>query len=386
MNPLFMVLTTLLLLCSTGAQAQTRFLNDRVTLSGFGTLGLVHNNQSEAAPIRHTGQPHGAEHGLSGRIDTRLGLQGRLRLNDEVDTVAQVMSQYHDTGNFRPELMLAFIRYTPDPAFQLRIGRLGWDVDLISDSRHVGYAYPWIRPPVDHFGVLQLTWIDGVDVTFKQPVGSDLVWARFFAGSSDSRFFMSDDLSAHFDVHRVYGGHLNYETGDWRFRAGYTQVNSGVTFDGTLADQVEQFFNVDANHYFNYLIGFDQLEIYSLGAVYNPGPLQFQAIWNRDVLAGGDTWIDSGFLSAAWRLDTLTPYALLSGVRTHDAREDPIGSNVEQNTWSLGLRYDMATNLALKAQVDRIHTLSPGLLWRDVDDDWNGGWSTLVSLGLDFVF
>ncbi|REC94252.1 porin [Kushneria indalinina] len=386
MKSLPILLMALLLACSAGAQAQTRLLDDRVTLSGFGTLGLIHSDQDRADFVRDTGQPKGAEKGWSARTDTRLGLQASVRLTDELDTVVQGMSQYHSSGDFSPELMLAFVRYAPDPGFQLRVGRLGWDVDLISESRYVGFAYPWIRPPVDHFGVLQLTYIDGADVTFTRPVGDDLVWARLVAGRSDSRFFMSDALEADFDAHNVLGGHLNYETGPWRFRAGYTRVRSEVSFSGGDADLIDQMFNIDANRYLNYLTGFDELQVYSLGAAYSSGPLQLQAIWNRDILADGDTWLDTGFVSAAWRMDRWTPYAMASGTRTHDSREDPIGSNIEQNTWSLGLRYDVTTHLALKAQFDRIHTRSPGLLWRGIDDGWKDDQSNLVSLGLDFIF
>ncbi|WP_299256713.1 hypothetical protein [uncultured Kushneria sp.] len=173
--------------------------------------------------------------------------------------------------------------------------------------------------------------------------------------------------------------------GGW-FRAGYTRVRSEVSFSGTDADLIGQLYSVDANHYLNYLIGFDELQIYSLGAAYSAGPLQLQAIWNRDILADGDTWLDTGFVSAAWRMTRWTPYAMLSGVRTHDSREDPIGSNVGQHTWSLGVRYDVITNMALKVQLDRIHTRVPGLLWRGTDGNWKDDQSNLVSLGLDFIF
>ncbi|OHV08402.1 porin [Kushneria phosphatilytica] len=380
------LLVILLILLPVSAGAHTLPVNDRFTFSGFGTLGLIHNNLAEADAVRDTSQPKGADEGWSGRIDTRLGLQAGLKFTNQLDAVVQGMSQYHDTGDFSPELMQAFLRYSPDPALQMRFGRLGWDVDLVSDSRYVGYAYPWVRPPVDHFGILQLTHIDGADVTYKRPFGSDLVWLKLFAGQTDSRFYMSDDLKADFDADRVYGSHINYETGAWHFRLGYTRVESDVTFGGFYTTLIEQNHGMDADLFLNHLIGFDRLQLYSIGAIYNPGALQLQAIWNRNVLASGDTWIDSGFVSAAWRFGSLTPYVIHSRVDTHDEREDPIGSNVKQRTWSLGLRYDVATNVALKTQIDRVHTLSPGLLWRDVDDDWNGGWGPMVSLGLDFVF
>lgn len=157
MKSLSIAMMALLLTCSAGAQAQTHLLDDRITLSGFGTLGLIHSDQGEADFVRDVGQPRGAEKGWSARTDSRLGLQASVNLTRELDVVVQGMSQYHSSGDFSPELMLGFVRYAPDPDFQMRIGRLGWDVDLLSESRYIGYAYPWIRPPVDHFGVLQLT-------------------------------------------------------------------------------------------------------------------------------------------------------------------------------------------------------------------------------------
>ncbi|MFC0336370.1 porin [Kushneria avicenniae] len=386
MKRILPLLAVLLWTGSADIQAQTRFLDDRVTLSGFGTLGLLHSNQEHADFVRDIGQPKGAEQGWSSRIDTRLGLQADIRFDEKLTGVIQGMSQYHSSGDFSPELMLAFLRYSPDPGFQFRVGRLGWDVDLVSDSRYVGYAYPWIRPPVDHFGVLQLTYIDGADVTFKRPMGSDLIWARFFTGRTNSRAYLSDELYANFDADHIYGGHLNYETGAWRFRAGYTRIESDVDYGGTLADQVAQIPGFNTRRFFNAATGFEQLEVYSVGAIYNPGPLQLQAIWNRDILIRNEIWVDSAFVSAAWRFNDLSPYTVLSAVRTHDDRDDPLNSNIEQRTWGVGLRYDVANDLAIKTQVDRIHTHSPGLLWRNTDDSWNGGWSTMVSLGLDFIF
>ncbi|SPJ34355.1 porin [Kushneria phyllosphaerae] len=380
------LLTTLLLMGSAGVKAQSHLLNDRVTLSGFGTIGLIHSDQGEADFVRDVGQPKGAEQGWSARTDTRLGLQANMRLTSELDAVVQGMSQYHSSGDFSPELMLAFVRYAPMPDFQMRVGRLGWDVDLLSESRYIGYGSPWIRPPVDHFGVLQLTYIDGADVTFTRPFGDDLIWARFFAGTSDSRFFMSDALQVDFDADSILGGHLNYESGPWRFRAGYTRIRSNVNFSGDDADLIGDLFGIDANQYLNPRTGFDDLQVYSLGAAWNKGPLQLQTVWNRDILADGDTWLDTGFVSGAWRMDKLTPYVLLSNVSTHNNSADALSGNVNQNTWSLGLRYDVVTNLALKAQFDRIHTRTPGLLWRGTDGNWKDDHSNLLSLGLDVIF
>lgn len=377
-----------LMLSVTSVVAEARPLTDdgRLTFSGFGTLGLVHSNQGDAGFIRDISQPKGADKGWSARTDSLLGAQVGYRLTDELDAVVQGISRYGQDGNYRPEVSWAFLRYRPDPSVQLRVGRLGWDVYQLADSRYVGYAYPWARPPVDHFGILQLTHIDGGDVTFKQPVGSDLMLLKLYAGRSSSKIYLIDDLSADFDVDSVYGGHVDYETGPWRFRTSYTEVHSDVGFSGSVADQIEQipFLALDADTVLGDIFGFDRIRLFSLGTLYDRGPLQVQVMWNRSQTSRHEGQIDSGFVSVGYRIDRVTPYVVASRVETSSTNPD--NSDINQRTWSLGARYDVTTNMALKAQFDRIDTRSPGFLWRQDDSDWNGGWSSVFSLGLDFIF
>ncbi|WP_083627649.1 porin [Salinicola sp. MH3R3-1] len=372
------------LACSSEARPLTD--DGRLTFSGFGTLGLVHSNQGDAEFIRDISQPKGAEEGWSARTDSLLGAQVGYRLTDELDTVVQGISRYGEDGNYRPEVSWAYLRYRPDPSVQFRVGRLGWDVYQLADSRYVGYAYPWVRPPVDHFGILQLTHIDGGDVTFKQPVGSDLLLLKLYAGRSSSKIYLIDDLSADFDVDSVYGGHIDYETGSWRFRTSYTEVRSDVDFSGTVADQIEQipFLGLDADKVLGDIFGFDRIRLFSLGTLYDHGPLQVQVMWNRSQTSRHEGQIDSGFISVGYRTGRVTPYVVASGVKTSSTNPD--NSDIDQRTWSLGARYDVTTNMALKAQLDRIDTRSPGFLWRQADSDWSGGWSSVFSLGLDFIF
>lgn len=385
MSVLRILLISLLLwpLCG---PAMARALTDdgSVTLSGFGTLGFVHNNTDEAEFIRDIGQPKGADEGWSARTDSLLGLQLGVKLDDELDVVVQGISRYHDTGNFRPELSWAFLRYTRTPAVVLRAGRLGWDVYQLSDSRYVGYAYPWVRPPVDQFGSLQLSHIDGADVTFKHPIGSDLIRLKLYAGRSDSTIYLSDDLRADFDVEKVYGGHLDYETGPWRFRLGYTEVDADIHYAGPPADLIRQYLRIDPDPLFNDMLGIDNLKLYSLGLTYDSGPYQWQTMVNRSHTVG-DSDVDSGFVSFGYRTGQWLPFAMFSIVDT--STPGGVDQNAfAQRTYSLGARYDVTPGIALKAQVDRIHVDQPGFLWRNQDQDWGDSWATMFSLGLDFVF
>lgn len=376
-----------LVLMSMSLAAQAFHASDdgRLTLSGFGTLGLVHSDNSEAEFLRDIGQPKGAGEGWSARVDSLLGAQLGWRFDPRWDLVVQGISRYHDSGNYRPELSWAFVRYRPDPVLQLRAGRLGWDVFQLADSRYVGYAYPWARPPVDQFGMLQLTHIDGADVTFKQPLGSDLVLLKLYAGSSDSRIHVVDDLIADFDADAVYGGHLDYEHGPWRLRTSYTEVRSDVDYAGSIVNEIDslQVPGLDGEREIERALGFSRLRLFSLGALYDSGPLQVQAMWNRSRTARHHGRIDSALLSVGYRVGQVTPYVAHSRAMTSSTNPDV--TDIDQRTWTFGTRFDVARDIALKVQLDRIDTRRPGFLWRG-DSDWEGGWSSIFSLGLDFIF
>ncbi|RKR07486.1 hypothetical protein C7446_0298 [Kushneria sinocarnis] len=378
------LLSLLLSLLPVSAGAQALAGNEPLTVSGFGTLGVIHNSSSEAAFVRDLGQPKGAGEGWSARVDTLLGGQVDLKLNDRFDVTLQGISRYHHEGDFSPELTWAFLRYTPSPGWQLRAGRLGWDSYLFSESRYVGYAYPWVRPPVDHYGILQLDYIEGVDVTYRRPLGSGLAWAKLFAGRSTSHLVLSEALSAEMDISNLYGGHLNYALGPWQFRASYARADSDADFS---VDR-EAFARNPRTLVLNTLIGrafdYGAIELYSLGMTYEQGRWQVQAMQNRST-TDSEGVIDSGFVSLGYRTGQATPYVMFSRVRT-SFPEIPAGESFRQRTWSLGMRYDVATNLALKTQLDRVHVIRPGLLWRETDADWEGDRITLVSLGLDFIF
>ncbi|WP_168169354.1 porin [Kushneria phosphatilytica] len=384
MSPLHYLVIALLILMPASSQAQGVADGDRLTFSGFGTLGLIHNSSDEAAFVRDLGQPKGAQEGWSARTDSLLGAQAALKLNDRFDVTLQGISRYHYSGDFSPQLTWAFVRYTPSPAWQWRAGRLGWDTYMLSDSQYVGYTYSWIRPPVDHYGILQLACIDGVDVTFRHPLGGGLAWVKLFAGRSDSHLVLSEALSAEMEVSHLYGGHLNYAIGPWQFRASYAQADNASDFSVDRDAAAKTPSTLLLNTLLEQAFTYDSIQLYSLGATYEQNSWQLQAMQNRSV-TDQDGRIDSGFISAGYRVGQATPYVMYSRIQT-SFPDIPAGESFRQQTWSLGLRYDVATNLALKTQLDRIHVLEPGLLWRNTDADWEGERITLVSLGLDFIF
>lgn len=376
--------------------------DDRVTLRGFGTLGLTHNSSDEAGYIRDISQPDGPAGTWSAHVDTRLGLQLDWRINDQLTAVVQGRSRYNYEGRYQPELSWAFLRYAPDPAVQLRLGRIGLDTYMLSDSRDVGYSYLWARPPVDYYGYRYLSHIDGGDITLIRPVGQGLLWGKLYAGVADEKVPSALGDGAVFDAggSTVIGGHINYEWDNWRVQLGTTKVKHQLeASDEYMRDlsDLELYCAVSPEcdpalpEYIRSTFDSHNIYITSVGVAYDRGPLQVQAMLSHLDRTGNETDVDAAFISVGYRIKSVTPYVTLSGSRTDGFAYRDIGVELDgeggltQQTLAVGARYDLAKNLALKTQLDYLNADQSGLLARNIAPDWDGK-AMIFSINLDFIF
>lgn len=395
------LLAALALVASGGISAADVF-DGSVTLRGFGTLGLTHNSSSGAGYIRDITQPDGPAGTWSSHVDTRLGLQLDWRVNDRLTAVVQGLSRYNYEGRYEPELSWAFLRYSPDPAVQLRLGRIGLDTYMLADSRDVGYSYLWTRPPVDYYGNRHLAYIDGGDVTLIRPVGQGLLWSKLYAGVADEKVPSAFGDGAVFDASgsKVLGGHVNYDWDRWRVRLGMTRTEHRLEGTDEYMQGIEQFEQSCAfipgcdpafPEYIRAMLAPANIYITSLGVAYDRGPLQVQAMLSHLDRPGDETDVDAAFISVGYRISSITPYAVLSGSRTDGFAYRDIGVDIDgeggltQQTFSVGARYDLANNLALKTQLDYLNVDQGGLLARNMKPDWDGN-ATIFSINLDFIF
>jgi len=70
--------------------------------------------------------------------------------------------------------------YALSPDASVRIGRIVLPTFMVADSRKVGYANPWVRPPVEVYGLVPITQSDGLDASYR------VVWGE--TASSGSPF------------------------------------------------------------------------------------------------------------------------------------------------------------------------------------------------------
>lgn len=384
----------LLALIAAGDAVATSYLDGKLSVRGFGTLGLTYNTTADAEFIRDINQLDGPADSWSHDVDSRLGLQLGWRFNDRLDAVVQGVSRYNAYGRYDPQLTWAFLRYAPDAGKQFRFGRLALDTYMLADSRDVGYSYLWVRPPVDYYGIRHLTHIDGGDITLKRPVGQGLLWGKLYAGVADETISSGID-GVVFDAEgtRVYGGHLNYQWDAWHLQLGASelQYELDASSEYMRAIRIAEFLDPFLANVLKDIIEPVHMQITSLGLAYDAGQLYVQAMASH-LNRPGDTFdTDSAFVTLGYRMEPFTPYLSLSGSRTEGVKYREIAFDVDgaagltQQTLSFGTRYDFSRNLALKAQLDLVNVDQAGFLWRNVDPDWDGR-TEVLSINLDFIF
>ena len=371
---------------------------ERFSLSGFGTLGLARSDHNNPQFVRDLSQPDGLEKHWSAKIDSVLGIQANYRFDDDLEGIIQALSRYRHDGSHRPEISWAFFRYDPTPDWTLRAGRLGTEFFMLADSRLIGYANTSVRPPVDSFGQLIFSNIDGFDATLTYPVKSGLLRGKISAGRTSEKSAFPAGLTWDTTGSLLYGGHLEYLTGPWQFRLARNQIRlkheqplQALTGLDLIALEPEL------------VIAGTCAKYSSIGAIYEADPVQLQFMlqqteWESAVYR--DT--RSGFVNLAYRIGEFSPYlgysrSLASPMHLDTPPPEPLlgdlirftsATRTDQHTWTLGVRWDVMKNLALKAQIDWINGSPESVfLFRGSNDaqHWQGR-MTIHSLALDFVF
>ncbi len=409
----FLSFGTLVLLNTAPARAEaTGDPQSTVSFNGFGTLGATRSSSRDAGFVRDLSQPHGTAGEWRTEPDSLFGFQAIWQAGDELSFVGQMVSRYHVGSSYAPEISWAFLRWEPSRYTSIRVGRLGTDFYLFSDSRQIGYSYLTVRPSTDFFGVLPFAHIDGGDIQFTWPIADAYLKARFHYGWLDEKLPLAD-LRWNLTGSRMVGGSLAFQQGPWTLRASSSSLrfNHNLPID-TLTDglrSVSGFFPDAGNAASRLDVAGSTSRFHSLGGVYDEGPLQAQLMISRvtHTSSSFQNWW-AGYALFGYRVGTLTPYVGYSWIRSEAKRlstgipensgnagldalnqgvSEVLGdSHSNQHTTTLGVRWDFATNLDLKLQLDLIRGKPDSLFpYRDETTAWNGR-TNVITVVLDYIF
>ncbi|MBW6390319.1 porin [Billgrantia antri] len=408
-KPVLIAFILLMLTCGLPLAAQAN--TPSLSLNGFGTLGVVHSDEDQADFVSSMLMPRGAGHtsDWSAEVDSRLGLQLTANLTPRLSSVVQVVTEQQYDGQFRPAIEWANINFDVTPELSLRVGRVILPVFMNSEYRKVGYATPWVRPPLEVYRTIPVSSIDGLDVSYRSRIASATSTLRATYGQSDSTFPYTDSAMGRATAEARAREGLTIgntvEQGNLSVFAAYSHYRLSIEdfnplFDvfrmfGPEGDAIADRYNVDDKSF----------EVISLGARYDPGNWFVMGEWaqtsSRTFLTDNRGW----YISGGYRLGAFTPYLTYANQRIHSQTSTPglsqpgsealdamlnslLQGQPQQKSISLGLRWDFSSSMAIKAQFDHMNHEggSRGYLVNSQPGFDPGGSVNLFSLALDFVF
>jgi hypothetical protein len=387
-----------------------------IKLSGFGTIGVSYNTERQFDYLRDLLQTSGV--GASRRVDfgldSVLGVQVSGNLSENIEATVQTVVRRRES-NYRPEVNWAFLKFYPSNDWDLRVGRLGFDVYPLADSRNVAYSYTWVRPPVEYFGGLIVSYIDGVDAAYNYELGTGQTRIKMFAGKAQERVLVeAPNLYFSLRGSKIFGAHLEFQSQRWLARMGYAELKFANDYpriqsliDALKSPMMSQISPSAAS--FGQEISFKDKKIryLSAGLVFDDGPFQAQLMLsklNSETLSFNSNM--AGFFTMAYRHKDWTPYITYAKTRPKDTKAvvtglpigvSPIVDQVEagvqsflkatrneQSSRSIGIRYNLSQSSDIRLQIDMINN-KERLIVRRAAPDWNGK-GTIISCTYNFIF
>jgi hypothetical protein len=368
--------------------AQAIDLGNGVSVKGFGTVGMVHSSNRDADYVVNMFQPRGAGRSdeTSYKVDTKAAVQLDWLASDSVSFTGQLMSKQNYDRTWTPAVALAFVKFKIAQDLDVRAGRLRPPIYMMSDYLDVNYANTWVRPPVELYSVAPIDNIDGVDVLWRPTLGglSWLVQPYF----GHSRPDMPDGVELELD--KMMGLNVSTTLGDFTVRASYLHTEVSLHSDGLKAA-------INALSDSAGLCGVDPVAcrqgaaletdaddavFAALGAAWDNGQYFVSSELGKrstqSLFADSTSW----YVTGGTRIGKWTPYVTYASAR-NDSQTSISGSSsaviippgvpagaitngvttallqsnaMDQQTASLGLRYDLNKNVALKTQWDHVMT------------------------------
>lgn len=358
-----------------------------IRTSGFGqfVVGKTSGN-SDSFPARAYGDRVNAQE------ESLLGVQVDVDLGSRVTGTVQAVARGED--NFKPEIAWAYLNAQLGHGFSAKLGRQRLPFYRYSDFLDVGYAYPWIRPPV---AMYNQPWsnADGISLSHSAFIGkwfsqAELIYGQFEGDANIGKTKFRGKLK------RIKGVTWDMEYNEWlSLRAAY--LTADVTIDhwaldpltdtlrlygqGALADRLA--FNNDKGTFENVGFRVDKKGWLVIG--------EYTRLNVKNSLLDGIGRTD-WYATVGHRFGKFTPHYTYgqryAGANTAPLRGIPVQSpfygaiagavysqRLDENYNSVGVRWDVTNKVALKADYTKVKSNIPGAY---ADD--------LASAGVVFTF
>lgn len=367
--------------------------------SGFATLGATKGGNDILGFRRELDREGLYDGDWSMLAESSIGLQLDINPTGKWGGTIQLLGKDTVDDSWGDAVSWAFLRYRFNPDWTLRVGRIGIDQYMLSEYRSVGFSYLWSRPPMEFYTLAGFDFFDGMDLAWTTPVGSGMLIAKFQAGQISNTFeVQGNELDLR--LRPIFGGTLHWESDHWQARISASRLRFDEREDyfpsteplaEALRNPVFAPFWPQATAYADdFKLDDPYIYFFSTGAAYDDHSWQVQLEANH-VNSSTDFYpsVIGGYLSVGRQMGPVTPFVVMAWADSQNDRfvaEPPALSMyppldagltalaealqtsrdlgpIEQHTLSLGLRWDIRYDIALKAQWDHswVHAYGAGL-------------------------
>ncbi len=403
-----------LLACGAPAQAELAApapSSPTFTFGGYGSVGATHSSHQFADFTSTIFKPDGAGYTRSTSFsnDSRLAAQLGLNFDQKWSAVLQLTTERRYDYSYDAQVEWANVKYQATPDLSIRFGRIALPIFVAADYRKVGYAYPWVRPPIEVYGGIPITNSDGADLSYRWQRGRVKHVTQVFYGGTDIRLTDTTSVKAR----GLFGLTHGADIGALNVRASLFRATINVNIARPLFDGFRQFGPAGVAIADKYDVIDKQVDAFTVGLNYDPGQWFLMAEYGIMDAHSFLARSNSVYLSAGYRIGNFTPYAIYSQAKALRPNSDPglatsglpplaaataaqlnaglnhlLNTIATQDTLAAGVRWDFLPNFALKLQHERIvpRAGSRGALINPQPGFRSGRAVHVTSATLDFVF
>ncbi|VXB41886.1 hypothetical protein [Massilia sp. 9I] len=389
-----------------------------VKISGFGTGALTYAD-TDKAEFARPNQASGSSKDFRTGIDSNLGLQADLPVNSWLSFTAQGLVRRDAEEGYGAELSWAFAKAKLSDNLSVRVGRIGLPVFMISDYRNVGYANNMLRPPAEVYSQVPFNSVDGADITWQHGFGDTTVTSQLAYGSVKAPL----PGNIHARGKKLAALNISAEHGPFTVRAGHATGEITISDSTSLNTLVGGLRATGAGYKFPQLVTLaNEIEPKEKRATFSSLGLSMD--WNNVVVQTefakrktkayiNDT--SAWYVMGGYRIGKFLPYVSHANLKIDGAIVNTVpaacpagypaactptvqtlragvsrlpNSGVgqgEQSTNTIGVRWDFASSVALKAQIDRVKPKNGTGLFLAAQPGFRDT-VTVGAVALDFVF
>lgn len=355
-------------------------VSDRFSVNGFVSVGMSVND-GDALELTQ----YDISDDYSFSSIAKMGLQFTFKLGEDLDLTTQLVSR--GTSDYKIEAEWAYLNWRATEKLTVKLGRQRIPYYYLSEYLDVAYAYPWVRPPIEHYNI-PMTAVDGLSADYTMSLGDfSFVTSAYVAAGAG----YSETLEGGFTLNQSFGFSELIRWKEFEMRLAYSRSHPKVGQflrggkGGSLVEGLDAIVTLSENPAFPVVAGalglgpapefspfaFDGLstEYASMSLSYDDGKLLMISELSRLRIDNSpQTGGDAAYIMAGYRMGKWMPHFTMAKMYTNSNTDRHITERLEQIDYALkvaqGIYASASANPAqalVAFQMEQLTNALPGM-------------------------